>query len=133
MNNLRPDADKLISFPVGLQKVSTLRNKISIIKRQERNNFTVRTGARAMIHVTMTIEGMEADFDACRQFTRILAGKENPETMLVAWSDRKQSTHSPCCLKCTIGNEPGWEVYGRNHGGRLRFSINRDKYVFIYS
>jgi len=86
-----------------------------------------------MILVTVTLEGMEQDFDACREFTRLLARRDNPETMLVAWSDRIKNTHSPCCVKCTIGDEPGWEVYGRNHGGRLRFSFNNDTLVFIYT
>ncbi|MGE4559854.1 MAG: AF1514 family protein [Desulfobulbus sp.] len=29
--------------------------------------------------------------------------------------------------------EPGWEVYGRNHGGRLRIAFNQETIVLIYS
>ncbi|MHB1348833.1 MAG: AF1514 family protein [Desulfobulbaceae bacterium] len=86
-----------------------------------------------MIDVRLDLLGLAADFDDYRQLTRLLAEKDNPDTSLVAWADRGRATFSPSCVRCQIGEEPGWEVYGRNHGGRLRFSVNSDAYVFIYS
>ena len=86
-----------------------------------------------MEHIRITLEGMDLDFAAVRQFTEILALRENEFATLVAWNDRERNTHSPQCLKCEIKGEPGWEVYGRNHEGRLRISINDDQYVLIYS
>ena len=86
-----------------------------------------------MIEIKMTIEGIDPGFEDLLGMTRIMALRGNRETMLVAWSDRKQNKHSPCCIRCQIGDEPGWEVYGRNHEGRLRISVNRDDYVFIYT
>ncbi|RJX18778.1 MAG: hypothetical protein C4563_09085 [Desulfobulbus sp.] len=86
-----------------------------------------------MIDVRLDMLGLAADFDDYRQLTRLLAEKDNPDTSLVAWADRGRATFSPSCVRCQIGEEPGWEVYGRNHGGRLRFSVNSDAYVFIYS
>ena len=86
-----------------------------------------------MIRIDINIKGFDPVFDDLREMANILAKRENQETMLVAWSDKKQNKHSPCCIKCQIGDEPGWEVYGRNHEGRLRISFNNDEYVFIYT
>lgn len=87
-----------------------------------------------MIEIEINIDGIDLDFEDLRKMTQIMAERrKNSETMLVAWSDRKRNKHSPCCVKCQIGDEPGWEVYGRNHDGRLRISVNKDEYVFIYT
>lgn len=86
-----------------------------------------------MIDVRLDLQGLAVGFEEYRQLTRLLAGKDNPDTMLVAWGDRERALHSPSYVRCEIHEEPGWEVYGRNHGGRLRFSVNGDAYVFIYS
>ncbi|WP_456384636.1 AF1514 family protein [Desulfolithobacter sp.] len=86
-----------------------------------------------MERVDVTINGYSVDFDTARQVAALLASRDNEYTTLVAWSDRKRNTHSPQCLKCEIKGEPGWEVYGRNHAGRLRISFNDDLFVFIYS
>ena len=86
-----------------------------------------------MIDVSILLEGLEPVFEDYREITRILAEQENRETMLVAWSDKKRNTHSPSCVRCQVGEVPGWEVYGRNHEGRLRISVNNDEYVFIYT
>ena len=86
-----------------------------------------------MQDIQLSLTGMDVNFETYREITGLLAAQGDEETMLVAWSDRGRGNHSPCCVKCQIGAEPGWEVYGRNHGGRLRFSINNDEYVFIYT
>lgn len=83
--------------------------------------------------VRLTVEGMELDFAMARGLAQALAAADNPETMLIAWGDRAKGTHSPCCVKCQFGDKPGWEVYGENHGGRLRIDINHGAYVLIYS
>jgi hypothetical protein len=83
--------------------------------------------------VHLSVEGMEVDFATARGLAQALAEAGNPETMLIAWGDRAGGTHSPCCVKCQFGDRPGWEVYGENHGGRLRISINQETYVLIYS
>ncbi len=80
-----------------------------------------------------TVQGYELDFDQAREVGRIIAEKENDFATLVSWSDREKGKHSPCCLKCEIKGDPAWEVYGRNHEGRLRISFDDDRFVFIYS
>ena len=86
-----------------------------------------------MKNIQITIKGMETDFDIVRRMTEILALQGNEFATLVSWNDRDKDVHSPQCLKCEIKGEPGWEVYGRNHEGRLRISVNDDRFVFIYS
>jgi len=86
-----------------------------------------------MEDVRITLEGVSIDFDIIRKMTEILAIRENEFATLVSWNDREKNVHSPQCLKCEIKGEPGWEVYGRNHEGRLRISINDDQFVLIYS
>jgi len=86
-----------------------------------------------MKDVRITLEGVSLDFETLRKMTEILAIRENEFATLVSWNDREKNVHSPQCLKCEIKGEPGWEVYGRNHEGRLRISINNDQFVLIYS
>jgi len=86
-----------------------------------------------MQRVDCTSKGYMLDFDQARELGRIMAEKENEYATLVSWCDREKGVHSPCCLKCELKGEPGWEVYGRNHEGRLRISIDDDRFVFIYS
>lgn len=86
-----------------------------------------------MENVTISIAGIVPDFDMLRKMTEILALEDNEFATLVSWNDRGRGIHSPQCLKCEIKGDPGWEVYGRNHEGRLRISVNDDAFVFIYS
>ena len=86
-----------------------------------------------MEKITLNIEGIEVGFDTLKKMTELLALEGNEYSVLVAWNDRQRDIHSPQCLKCEIKGDPGWEVYGRNHEGRLRISVNDDAYVFIYS
>ncbi len=86
-----------------------------------------------MKEIVIAITGEELDFQLTRALARSLAEKGNAEASLVAWFDAKAGKHSPCCLKCEIGERPGWEVYGENHGGRVKVIFNAREYVFIYS
>jgi len=79
------------------------------------------------------IEQYALDFDQAKSIAEILALKDNEYATLVSWNDRERDVHSPQCLHCEIKGAPGWEVYGKNHEGRLRISVNDDLFVFIYS
>jgi hypothetical protein len=83
--------------------------------------------------VDIRISGHEISFDQAREIARLLAEEDNDMATLVAWNDKDRNVHSPQCLQCEIKGDPGWEVYGRNHEGRLRISINNDAFVFIYT
>jgi len=83
--------------------------------------------------VTVHIAGCGLDFDTARALALTLAARDNPETMLVAWCDREKGAHSPSCVKCESNGLPGWEVYGRNHDGRLRIAFNDEALVFIHT
>ncbi len=86
-----------------------------------------------MERIECTVKGYVLTFDQARELGRSMAEEGNEWATLVSWCDREKGVHSPCCLKCEFDNEPGWEVYGRNHEGRLRISIDNDRFVFIYS
>lgn len=86
-----------------------------------------------MKKIEIQTNGFEPDFEQARNFARIVAEDREDDVMLISWNDRKRDVHSPSCLQCEIRDTPGWEVYGINHGGRLRISINDDDYVFIFS
>lgn len=86
-----------------------------------------------MQSVIVELSGYEVDFVQARQIAELLALNDNEFSTLVSWNDRAKGVHSPQCLKCEIKGDPGWEVYGRNHEGRLRISFNNDAFVFIYS
>ncbi len=86
-----------------------------------------------MKRLECTVQGYELDFDQAREVGKVIAEKENDFATLVSWCDREKGKHSPCCLKCEIKGDPAWEVYGRNHEGRLRISFDEDRFVFIYS
>lgn len=86
-----------------------------------------------MKRVDCTISGYTVSFDQAKGIAGIMAEEENEYATLVSWCDRDKGVHSPCCLKCEFDGEPGWEVYGRNHEGRLRISFDKDRFVFIYS
>ncbi len=86
-----------------------------------------------MERVEITVSGYRLDFEQARTFARMLAERDDEMTTLVSWNDRIRDIHSPQCLQCEIKGDPAWEVYGRNHGGRLRISFNADTFVFIFS
>jgi Domain of unknown function (DUF5619) len=86
-----------------------------------------------MEQVECAIHGYTVSFDQARTIGRLMAEEDNEFATLVSWCDREKGVHSPCCLKCEFIGEPAWEVYGRNHEGRLRISFDDDRFVFIYS
>lgn len=83
--------------------------------------------------IAVQIAGDEVDLLLARQIGELIARRGNEETTLVAWNDSLRNVHSPQCLHCEIKGEPGWEVYGRNHGGRLRITVNNEAIVLIFS
>ncbi|OKY75779.1 MAG: hypothetical protein BM485_07720 [Desulfobulbaceae bacterium DB1] len=86
-----------------------------------------------MQEIHITVDGIALDFETAKNIALAVAEKEGDEPMLISWNDRARDKHSPSCVKCELHGAPGWEVYGRNHGGRVRISVNKDDYVFIYS
>jgi hypothetical protein len=86
-----------------------------------------------MQQIALDIQGETLDFLLARCLGECIARRENEETTLICWFDGIRKIHSPQCLHCEIKGEPGWEVYGRNHGGRLRIAFNRETIVLIYS
>lgn len=86
-----------------------------------------------MQHIDIRIDGLAPDLELARQIGALIAGHDHEECTLVSWCDSRRGVHSPQFLHCEIGGEPGWLVYGRSHGGRLRISFNDDQYVLIYS
>ncbi|MCK5228103.1 MAG: AF1514 family protein [Desulfobulbaceae bacterium] len=85
-----------------------------------------------MKNIELTITESPLDYASARQQAEGMAEKEFSDPMLISWCDTKKNIHSPSCLKCEIKGKQGWEVYGENHGGKLRISINEDEYVFIF-
>lgn len=77
--------------------------------------------------------GYVIDFEQAKAVAKIVAERGNEFATLMSWCDRDKGRHSPHCLQCEIKGEPGWEVYGRNHNGRLRISVDDDRFVFIFS
>ncbi len=86
-----------------------------------------------MKDILIAITGADLDFDLARGMARIIALQANGETDCLAWSDAYREMHSPGCVQCEIKGRPGWEVYGENHGGRLKIIFNQGEYVFIQS
>jgi len=86
-----------------------------------------------MQDIDLLVNGYAVDFDTARKIALAVAGQDEEEPVLIAWNDKGRDKHSPGCVQCEIKGAPAWEIYGRNHGGRLRISINNDDYVFICS
>ena len=86
-----------------------------------------------MKDVLIAITGADLDFEMARSMAKIIAQRENGESDCLAWSDSRKKKHSPSCVQCEIKERPGWEVYGENHGGRLKIIFNEGEYVFIHS
>ncbi len=86
-----------------------------------------------MEHIDISIDGLVIDFKLARGIGDLIAARGNDQATLVSWRDAIRGLHSPPCLHCEIKGEPGWQVFGRNHGGRLRLSFAQDAIVLIYS
>lgn len=86
-----------------------------------------------MQDVALSIVGFDLNWDLARDLAYRLAAQDNEDPMLVSWFDASTGKFSPSCCKCQIQDGAAWEVYGKNHGGRYRISVNDDTYVFIYT
>ncbi len=86
-----------------------------------------------MKEIQIIVTGEKIDFDLARSLARTIAARDNPDTDLISWFNRIENRHSPSCVHCEIGCRPGWEVYGENHGGRIRFELNNGDYILIFS
>lgn len=89
--------------------------------------------AQEMQNVALHIDGFDLTWDLARDLAYRLAVQDDEDPMLVSWFDKSTGKFSPSCCKCQIKDGAAWEVYGKNHGGRYRISVNDDTYVFIYS
>lgn len=107
--------------------------RIGIILKKGQQRSAVAPGRGAWSISPSALEGQDVDFALGRQLGSAIALAGNEEASLIAWADNLRHLHSPSGLQCEIKGEPGWEVYGRNHGGRMRISINQDALVLIYS
>lgn len=86
-----------------------------------------------MEKINISMQGGKIDFELARRLSLTIASQDDEEPMLICWNDKVNGNHSPSGVQCEIKGLPGWEVYGENHGGRLRISINSDDFVFIYA
>lgn len=86
-----------------------------------------------MKNIQITLGSDNADFESARKEARIIAEKDNSEAEILSWHNRDANTQSPCCLKCDFDGTPAWEIFGKNHGGRLKIVVNKGQYVFITS
>lgn len=86
-----------------------------------------------MKEIFVKISGDPISREDAQEIARLLAAKENPDTCVVSRYNRLTGTASPCCLKGNFGDKPGWEVYGENHGGRLKIDVNDGDYIFIFN
>ena len=85
-----------------------------------------------MVHIDIYVNGVELDFDFAEQLAEQIVERVLDDPMQICWHDKDRNLHSPAGVMCEIHGKPGWEVYGENHGGKYRISINNDDYVFIY-
>ncbi len=85
-----------------------------------------------MQEISLTLKKSGTDFSAARDRASRIAEKNNPETLLVAWYDKRDNRHSPS-ITCEGGDRPGWEEYGANHGGKQKITVNGGDYIFIYT
>ena len=86
-----------------------------------------------MKEIKIDISGCEINQKQAQNIAQLVAERDNPETMAVSRFNRPANACSPCCLKEKMGSKPGWEIYGENHGGRLKIIVNDGEFVFIFS
>lgn len=86
-----------------------------------------------MKEIKIDISGCKITQKQAQGMAQLIAEQDNPETMAVSRFNRPANACSPCCLKGAMGGKPGWEVYGENHGGRLKITVNDGEFVFIFN
>ncbi len=83
--------------------------------------------------ITIEISEYALSQEQAQNIAQIIAAQDNADTTAISRYNRFTNACSPCCLKGPLGDKPGWEVYGENHGGRLKISFNNGDYIFIFS
>ncbi len=86
-----------------------------------------------MREIKINISGRDLGQAEAQKIGQVIAESDNPDTMVISRFNRFTKGCSPCCLKGDLGGKPGWEVYGENHGGRLKITVNDGDYVFVFS
>ncbi len=86
-----------------------------------------------MQEVKINISGYCISRDKAQDIARVVALEENLDPIVIARYNRQTNACSPCSLGYNIGDKPGWQVYGENHGGRIKIDINNGEFVFIFS
>ena len=87
----------------------------------------------AMKAIDIKVVNEELDWNLARDLAWAVANRHDEDPMLMAWFDKGTGKFSPSCCKCEIKEGPAWEIYGKNHGGRLRIAVNDGDFVFIYT
>ena len=83
--------------------------------------------------IQINISGCDISQEQAQKIGQLIAERNNPDTIVISRYNRIADACSPCCLGNDMGGKPGWEVYGENHGGRLKITVNDGDYVFIFS
>ena len=86
-----------------------------------------------MKEIKINISGEPVRQAQAQKIGQVIAESENPDTIVISRYNKITNACSPCSLKGNLGDRPGWEVYGENHGGRLKITINAGEYVFIFT
>jgi hypothetical protein len=84
-----------------------------------------------MKRVHIQINGIDVDFETSQEIAELIARKSNPESIVLAWHDKRQKKHSPAAVQCDTEEFSGWEEYGRHHGGKWEIDINNKEYTFV--
>lgn len=81
-----------------------------------------------MKEISVTITGIELDFETAGKIASIIASKIDKNSMLLAWYDARKGDLCPnvCCDE----DEPNWHVEVRE--GTIKIKVN-SVYEFIYT
>ncbi len=126
------------SFPGGNEISRCARNDKGVysakIIAEFSGNQEFNYGSKIkMQEIEIEVNGHDVDFSLARKLARAIAEIDNPETDLISWCNNRENTVSPRCTCGEVCARPGWEVYGENHGGRLRITVNNGDYIYIFS
>jgi hypothetical protein len=83
--------------------------------------------------ITIPMEKENVSLELAWGISWFLAKIYNPETSLAAWYDKKRGKSSPSQFECAAEGISDWEEYCQRHGGRKKFIVGSDDYVFIYT
>ena len=99
----------------------------------DRQGQGLRQNQKVMKEIKITISGTSISYEEAQRIGRMVAERDNPEAMAIARFNRQTNSCSPCSLMGDLGGRSGWEVYGENHGGRLKIIVNGGDYIFIFT